>query len=186
MLQRIVDKPDNIDLDVTYFSQIDNQFNPHGSCNVTSIAMCLWSLGIRGDGSHPQLEDQLYQACEYKGLDRHSAQDLKKLVELFPGCHDDFTEHGTLDDIRMAISAGKPCIVHGYFTRSGHIIVIRGFDKTGFIVNDPYGEYFAKGYDTCVSGKRLHYSTDLIARVCSPESVNNPKHIWLHRIWRSQ
>lgn len=171
-------------LKVPYLSQIDNELNPHGSCNVTSIGMCLAFLGFRGDRSYPQFEDQLYQKCEDNHWDRHSPGDLKQLAESFDSVEDDLTTTGTLDDIRAAIDAGKPCVVHGYFTRSGHIVVIRGYDDQGFIANDPYGEWFSWGYDIRASGDGIHYSNELIASVCSPESVKSPKHIWLHRISR--
>ena len=75
-------------------------------------------------------------------------------------------------------------IVHGYFTKSGHIVVIRGYDDKGFLVNDPYGEWFSHGYDNSRSGKRLHYSYNLIARTCSPESQSNPRNIWYHTVFK--
>lgn len=168
-----------------YFSQLDNRNNPHGSCNVTSVAMCLAYFGIKGDGSQPQLEDQMYKRCIDRGWSRHSPYGLKALVESY-GFVDDFTEKGTLADIRKAIDENKPCIVHGYFTRSGHIVTICGYDDQGFIVNDPYGEAFFDGksyyYDTNRSGKQLHYSTKMISVLCSPESVSKPNNIFLHRI----
>jgi uncharacterized protein YvpB len=167
-----------------YFSQRDNQFNPSGSCNVTSIAMSLYFLGVRGDTSYPQLEDQLYTRCTAKGWSRHDPCGLKQLVESYPNCKDDLTTNGTLRDIRDAIDKGIPCVLHGYFTRFGHIVVVKGYDNhdRSFIVNDPYGEWNDWGYDTSVSGEGLHYSASLISRLCSPESIANPSNIWLHRI----
>jgi hypothetical protein len=164
-----------------YFSQRDNQLNPSGSCNVTSIGMCLHYFGIRGDGSFPQLEDQLYDRCLHQGWSRHDPYGLQCLVESYK-LKDHLTTSGTLTDIRDAIDDGLPCVLHGYFTRFGHIIVVKGYDRGGFIVNDPWGEWHSSGYDTSVSGEGLHYSNGLIARVCSPESEANPKDIWLHRI----
>lgn len=171
-------------LQVSYKSQRDNKYNPSGSCNVTSIAMCVCFHGIKGDGSEKQLEDQLYRYCQETGLSRHDPNDLAYMVnERFQGIvKDAFTNHGTFDDIRKAIDEGNPCVVHGYFTQFGHIIVIKGYDDTGFIVNDPWGEYHSDGYDTSVSGEGLHYSYKLMARVCSPESEKNPCNIWLHVI----
>jgi uncharacterized protein YvpB len=168
-----------------YFSQINNCRNPYGSCNVTSVAMSLWHLGIRGDRSEAQLEDQMYSRCELRGWDRHDPIGLKKLVESYPGCKDAFTDRGTFAMLRQAIDVGSPVVLHGYFTRSGHIIAVKGYDDTGLIVNDPYGEWFAMGYDTRRSGEALHYSYGMIARLCSPESTNNPQHLWIHRISRS-
>lgn len=174
--------PSKVLSDFPYFTQLDNEHNPSGSCNVTSIAMCIWYLGIRGDGSYPQLEDQLYQRCINNEWSRHSPDDLKKLAESYPNIKDDLTKSGTLTDIRDAIDQGIPCVIHGYFSRSGHIIVVKGYDDQGFIVNDPYGTYYKEGYNTSESGEGVHYSNELIARVCSPESEDNPQDIWLHRI----
>ena len=44
-----------------------------------------------------------------------------------------------------------------------------GFDDEGFIVHDPYGEWFPSGYPTDFSGESLHYSYELIERTCSPD-----------------
>lgn len=171
--------------DFPYKSQLDNEFNPYGACNVTSIAMCLYWLGIRGDGSFDQLEDQMYQRCLERGLERHDPLDLKKLAESYPNIKDNFKENATLKDIKEALTSNNPVVLHGYFTRFGHIIVGKGFDDYGLIVNDPYGEWFESGYDTSVSGENLPYSWGLIARKCSPESIGNPSHIWMHRISRT-
>ena len=149
-----------------YFCQLDNEDNPYGSCNVTSIAMCLFFLGIRGDGSRPRLADQMYSRCEVNGFDRHDPWSLKQLAETYPGVIDDFTDAGSLAQIRSAINAGQPCVIHGWFTHSGHIITVKGYDDRGFIVNDPYGDWSRGGYDTSVSGEGLHYSTALIAATC--------------------
>lgn len=173
-------------LNVPYKSQRDNEFNPSGSCNVTSVAMCLAYFGIKGDGSYPQLEDQLYAYCNNNGLSRHDPLDLAYMVNtLYKGIvKDTFTAKGTIQDIKDAIDAKCPCILHGYFTRSGHIIVAKGYTDGYIVVNDSWGEYFAHGYDTSVSGENLPYSEKLIAETCSPESVENPSDIYLHVISR--
>jgi GH24 family phage-related lysozyme (muramidase)/uncharacterized protein YvpB len=170
-------------LEVPYFSQLDNQCNPMGSCNVTCVAMALAYLGMP-HSSGAQLEDSLYREMETLGWDRHDPNHLKALVERFPGYKDIFRTNGRFQDIRTALDMGRPVIIHGYFTASGHIIVIRGYDASGFIVNDPYGEYFQSGYNNCRSGAGLHYSYGLIARTCSPESQQDPKNLWIHSLFR--
>lgn len=168
-------------LPVPYHSQLNNAINPSGACNVTSVAMCLSYLGYNPERCGQQLEDYLYDLCDKHGFDRHSPWGLKDLIE-YCGYATDTTESGALQDIRDSIDAGHPCIVHGYFTSFGHIVAIAGYDDAGLIVNDPYGEWHEWGYDTQASGEGLHYSYQLIGRTCSPESRNNPQHIWLHRV----
>jgi GH24 family phage-related lysozyme (muramidase) len=171
------------DLDVPYLSQLDNRLNPYGSCNVTCVAMCMYYLGYpRPQGS--QLEDELYQKLDDMGKSRHDPYDLQYLIGTYPGFKDIFRPNGGFRDIQTSIDAGNPVIVHGYFTKSGHIIVIRGYDDKGFLVNDPYGEWFSSGYDNTKPGKRLHYSYNLIARTCSPESESNPKNFWFHTVFK--
>jgi hypothetical protein len=104
------------------------------------------------------------------------------VLETYPRIHDALYFNGTFEDIEESIDANCPVIIHGYFTRSGHIIVIRGYNEGGFYVNDPYGEYFSNGYNTGVSGENLHYSRALIANVCSPESPTHPNHFMMHSV----
>jgi hypothetical protein len=163
-------------LNVPFFPQTDNQFNPYGSCNVTSIAMCLAFLGIVGDGSYKQLEDQLYQLCLQRGLSRHSPIDLAKLVEI-KGKKDIFIPNGNIDLLENHIDRGFPTVLHGYFTRSGHIIECHGYNDKGLICHDPFGDY-KDGYKSAViNGRNVVYSYDLIKRVCMPDGD-----LWLHRI----
>lgn len=171
------------DLAVPYLSQLDNELNPYGSCNVTCVAMCLYFLGLPRR-TETQLEDELYRKMEQLGKDRHNPYDLQALIGTYPGFKDIFRPNGSFRDIQTSIDAGNPVIVHGYFTGSGHIIVIRGYDDKGFLVNDPYGEWFSSGYDNKRSGERLHYSYNLIARTCSVESVDHPRNIWYHTVFR--
>ena len=186
-----------------YFCQWDNKLDPGGTCNVTSIAMALYYLGIRGDGS-AGLPDQLHERCDRLGLDRHSPDDLKKLVESFDGYHDNYTSTGTLDDIKKSIDAGVPCVIHGWFTGSGHIILIKGYTDSGqFIVMDPAGEWFPNGYDDYASGKNNFYSDRLILSAAIgnshedalnlydqwangiPVADRQRQEIWLHRIYKA-
>ena len=88
-------------LDVPFFSQLDNQRNPMGSCNVTCLAMALAYLGILYS-SGAQLEDALYRSMETLGWDRHDPNHLKALVETFPGYKDIFCTNGRFHDIRTA------------------------------------------------------------------------------------
>jgi uncharacterized protein YvpB len=166
-------------LNVPYKSQLDNALNPNGACNVTCFAMVMAYFQIQGRTAVNQLEDELYRYMLRRNLSRHEPGDLVKLAQDY-GLRNDFTMRGELYDIRKAIAEGRPCIVHGYFTSFGHIIVIRGYDQYGFYVNDPFGEWTSQGYiQGGTRGANLHYSNGLIQSKCSPEGKN---HIWLHRL----
>lgn len=177
--------PPCVDLPVPFLQQLDNVNSPYGSCNVTSVAMVLRFFGLKGSGQG-QLEDQLFTRIQNLGLDRHSPQDLAYLINL------DYAKHGLRDDFKAAtthaelkahLAKGFPAIVHGFFTASGHIIVVRGYDdkayggRGAYIVNDPYGEYFKNGYDTGASGEKLYYSYRMMKDLAGPDGD-----LWVHYI----
>jgi len=172
--------PTTKQLNIPYKSQLDNALNPTGACNVTSFAMVMAYFQIKGSTGVGQLEDELYQYMENNGLSRWDPYDLATMARSY-GLVDNFTTRGTLSDIRKAIAEGRPCIIHGYFTTFGHIVVVRGYDPYGFFVNDPYGEWTSSGYRNDLSGANLHYSNSLIQAKCSPEGED---YLWIHRLSR--
>lgn len=165
-----------VDLKIPYRSQLDNQENPTGSCNVTSLAMCLEFLGTPRKESGGQFEDELYRYAERMGLSRHQPNDLARIVEAY-GRRDNFRQDATISEVKAWLSDGKPIVIHGYFTSFGHIIVLRGYNAEGFIVNDPYGKWTPTGYRTDISGNGLVYSYDMITRLCIPDGS-----FWVHFI----
>ncbi|HIK29236.1 MAG: C39 family peptidase [Oscillatoriaceae bacterium SKW80] len=169
-------RPNSIKLPVPYKSQLDNWYNPTGSCNVTSIAMCLEYLKTPRKTYVGQFEDELYQYALSKGLNRHEPEHLAIIVRDY-GRKDDFKRNATIDAVKDWLAARNPCVIHGYFTSFGHIIVVVGYDPNGFIVHDPYGEWFSDGYRTDLSGAYLHYSYGLIRRTCIPDGS-----FWVHFI----
>lgn len=169
-------KPATVELKIPYKSQRDNFLNPSGSCNVTSLAMCLEFLGAKRRTQSGQLEDELYRYALNNGYSRHDPYDLAEIVRDY-GCQDFFTKTATIEDVKDWLALGYPIVVHGYFTSFGHIIVLIGYDDKGFIVNDPYGEWYNNGYDTSASGAGLHYSYNLIQSVCMADG-----NFWVHFI----
>ena len=163
-------------LNVPFFPQTDNKYNPHGACNVTSIAMALSFLGIKGDGSEKQLEDQLYQWLLKKGLSRHSPYDLAKLVES-KGKKDNFNPIANFTQIKKHIDAGFPVVIHGFFTRSGHIIECHGYNEIGLICHDPYGDWEDGYLGSVNNGKNVLYTYHLIKQLCNPDNE-----FWVHFI----
>lgn len=170
--------PDRIKLAVPYKSQLDNAKNPYGSCNTTSIAMCLAYLGIKGNQPHKQLEDELQDWLEARGLSRHDPYHLAQAAEAY-GAKDRFTEKATFNEIKEWLIQGNPVVIHGYFTSFGHIVCLIGYNSHGFIVHDPYGEYWSHGYNTSAPGAGLSYSYDLVHRTCKADGD-----CWVHFISR--
>lgn len=166
--------------DFPFWKQLDNELNPYGACNVTSIGMCLYFLGVRGNGDG-QLEDQLYRAMESRGLSRHSPQDLAVIANhygarLKPPIHDNFIANADLSDIKKHLDLGFPTVVHGYFTSFGHIVCVIGYDdkRQAVLIQDPYGEWYTNGYDNSADGRYwLSYRT--LNRLCAPDGG-----IWTH------
>jgi uncharacterized protein YvpB len=171
-----------IKLDIPYKSQRDNFNNPDGSCNVTSIAMCLEFLAVPRKRTQGQFEDELYEYALDNNLSRHSPQDLAKIVRDY-SAKDAFDVTATINEVKKWLAAGNPAVTHGYFTSFGHIIVFVGYDEKGFIVHDPYGEWYPSGYDRNAlgsqdtKGKFLNYSYGLIERTCCTDGQ-----FWVHFI----
>lgn len=175
-----------------YLSQKNNEQNPSGTCNTTSIAMGMGKEGeplLRKTGE--QLEDYLTRFCLDNGLSRHSPGDLEILAQRH-GYRPRFTAHATWKEVKAWLDKGKICITHGWFTAFGHILVICGYDdeKRRWIVHDPWGEWYAGGYDTSVSGEYLEYSYGMMSKLCGPDAEGQ---LWIHffdgpsedkRIWK--
>jgi hypothetical protein len=150
-----------------------------------------------------QLEDTLYQYVQTNGLSRHDPEDLEKVFNSFASqlspkigvtYQDEFITDGSRSVIKHQIDNGFPVIIHGYFTRSGHIIVIRGYDdeayggRGAFLVNDPWGEGNADApYTVGSTAANLPYSYQMMDRFClTPNGVGGykPSTMWIHLISR--
>ncbi|MEG5044735.1 C39 family peptidase [Microcoleus sp. B4-C1] len=131
---------------VPYFSQEDNEIEPWRTCGSTSTAMCLKYFQVADLGPWPQYEDDVKKRFDRLGIDHGSPDGIKRLLEGL-GLRDNLTFKGSLSDITRSLDSGEICILHGYWTRWGHILVIRGYNNNGdFFVNDPTGEWFYAGY----------------------------------------
>lgn len=181
---KVYPDPDKIQLPVPYKSQLDNLEDPSGSCNVTSIAMCLEYLKVTRHKSSGQFEDELYEYALNQGLNPKAPLDLAQIVQDY-GAKDTFTFKGTIAEVKDWLAKGNPVVIHGYFTPVGHIIVLVGYDSTGFIVHDPNGEWFSGGYDrnqpdgNNQKGKFLHYSYKMIKQTSMADGD-----FWVHFISR--
>jgi len=167
--------PPFVNLAVPYFSQRDNRFLPQKTCNVTSVAMCLYYYGIRPKNRDEQLEDELFQLCQQQGWNKYVHNHLAKVFQAY-GINDRFKIDATWEEVKAHLANKNPVIYSGMLTRSGHIIVLRGYDDTGFWVNDPWGEYFSSGYQANKSGENLRYSYNLLKRA----SMAGQEKTWAH------
>jgi hypothetical protein len=119
--------PTSVKLTVPYYDQLDNSENPYGSCNVTSLAMSLAYLGARRKHPEMRFPDELDKYCDDHGLDRHEPTDMVKVVQAY-GCQDNFKKTATIEEVKEWLVQGNPAITHGYFTPSGHIVCLIGYN----------------------------------------------------------
>ncbi|NER03748.1 MAG: hypothetical protein F6K17_14550 [Okeania sp. SIO3C4] len=192
-----------INHNVPYFNQENNDIEGWRSCGATSAAMCLKYFGVPDLGPMPQYEDDVKQRFDKLGISHTTPGGIRRLIEGL-GLIDNLTMEGSLSDITSALDAGEICILHGYWTNPGHILVIRGYnDKGNFFVNDPAGEWFYEGYrynsryieDN--KGENQLYSRRLISsagnayslrealyfyRNWGNDKIESTATMWLHRI----
>lgn len=172
--------PSAVKLSVPYYDQLDNSENPYGTCNVTTLAMCLAYLGAARKRPEMRFPDELSYYCEAHGLDRHEPADMAKVVEAY-GFKDSFRKTASFEGVKEWLVQGNPAITHGYFTAEGHIVCLIGYNSKGFVVNDPYGEImyssFHSYYDIYASGAGLTYSYNLIYNTCCTDGE-----FWVHFI----
>ena len=62
--------------------------------------------------------------------------------------------------VKSAIDKGHLVILSTQLTRSGHIVLIRGYENGGakYIANDPYGNANVAGYGRSMNGKAVRYT----------------------------
>jgi hypothetical protein len=124
-----------VDLDVPYFYQYDNAYEPGSTCGITSAAMLVnYWLPAR------VTPDGLYRA--YGKAQGQSPSGLAQIYA-WEGLYADHGTRGTRAEVRGHLDAGRPVVVHGYWTGAGHIAVIVGYTDTDWIVNDPAGDWYA-------------------------------------------
>lgn len=168
-------------LPVPYLSQRDNQIRPGQTCNMTCAAMVIgfyYPEKLKGDR---QLEDILTKeltAEKGAGAIYYHANIVAVLDEY--GVISRFSTGTPWGVIKEHLDGGNPVIYSGKFTKSGHIIVLRGYDDKGFFVNDPWGEWFASGYQN-KSGENLHYSFAMMERLSYGGAAGGWAHLCLKK-----
>lgn len=127
--------------DFPYFYQRDNGPEGWRQCQTSALAMCLRYIdtpGIKDD------LDYLKVVSKY-GDTIYQQTHIDALNEL--GVYARFTKSTNADDIKQQIDKGLPVVAgilhHGAVSRplgGGHYIVITGYSKDYWLVQDPYGE----------------------------------------------
>ncbi|MGL5082581.1 MAG: C39 family peptidase [Microcoleaceae cyanobacterium] len=190
--QLSLSRPAQVDLKkVPYHTQLNNKYEPSGTCNVTCVAMVLKYYEVDSRTASDlenkvQLEDILYLKTktwdEFYGYTggtktRHEPSFLIKLLREWgqkygKGILRDsyFKAAATEEEIKQHIAQENPVIIHGYFTHYGHIIVVRGYDDTTgeWICNDPNGKWLGTPgkYDKNASGEGVRYRYTSVHEVC--------------------
>ena len=167
--------PRQVELNVPYFSQRDNPRFYWSTCNVTSIAMVFYYYGVRSQ-SGGQLEDELLQWCLNK-YGEGSQTDHTVLSELIRAYRfkTSFSNTRRWAEIDNELINRRPVVLAGDFTATGHIVCVIGFNPSGLIINDPWGDALTGYSDT--EGRKLLYPNAYLNQVCGPEG-----NVWAHFI----
>ena len=165
-------KKQDLRLNVPYFQQVDNKFEPMRTCNTSSCAMVARFMGAKIAS-----DDEYYQiVIKYGDTTDHNAQ-TKALTQL--GIKSVWHTDLGFDDLDQSLAAGLPCVI-GILHRGslasptgGHMIVVIG--KTAsqdYICHDPYGSLLdaGGGYTGDVNhGKAVVYPRYVLTRRWLPD-----------------
>lgn len=187
---------DSLHWQVPYFSQRDNEFNPTGTCNVTSLAMVLSWAGVTPPHG-VQLEDELSKELETKEAQdrfrawypdlarqgyepRHVHGMLQWLADKYVG-NDRYTESASWDEIYSWLREHGPIITSGHFTAFGHVIVLVGTTTRGdFICHDPWGNW-ERGYRRAHNGKFVIYNREQLNDVLKGQDQDHKRAHFISR-----
>ena len=169
--------PEKVNLDVPYLYQGDNKYEPWKTCNVTSVAMVLRYYKIPQRTKQKQFEDELNRHLIARGLSRYWHSNLVSLMKDY-GVESRFSTTTPWETVKRHLANGKPVIVAGNYTHKGHIIVLRGYDRSGFLANDPAGRWLGiRGrYRYGSYGENVHYPYQNMYNV----SNGGSKETWAH------
>lgn len=170
---------------VPYFYQYDNTLQPGTSCQNTSLAMVLAHYGFAGKPDDITGTWGTQKAQSPAGLAEVFNTEAQTL-----GIPQRLTAHtnGQVQDVRTLLAAGKPVIIHGYFTSYGHVVVTLGFDGTHYVVHDPAGQWsevFKGGYtgpQSPTAGKAVRYTAAAFEAAVATSDGSTFLPIWYHEL----
>ena len=161
-----------------WFPQLDNGPDGWRQCQTSSIAMCLAYLGAGG------IRDDLDYLKVVQRFGDTTSQDAHRQALASLGVRARFVQSCSSAQAQAEIRSGLPVCMgllhHGPVAApsgGGHWIVAYGFDSTGWIVNDPYGELqLIRGGWTRVggdAGRKQIYSYRNMNPRWLPEGLNS-------------
>ncbi len=164
-------KPLENPMNIPYFCQYYNSQSPASTGENSSVAMVLYAYGWNGTPDDITTDWGTTKAETPSGLAEIFNSYTGSLgVSLTP--HTD----GTFAEMKALIDAGKPVLVHSWFTSGGDVVVMVGYSETGYFVNDPGGVWTAiykGGYslycDEAVVGKSEFYSATAFEAAIGPD-----------------
>jgi hypothetical protein len=205
----------NLSKDSDYCTQINNRLIPYESCNTTAAIMALDAARIdypRRDGIQPEDDltallltdeawhrfDNVYPWGRKNGLKPQNISPMLAWgINKFVGKQvDAFVKSATLQHMIWHLLNGRPLIMSGSFTKSGHFVAVMGFrtrqhreyimSATGvdlcrieyIIVDDPYGNYHT-GYKDH-RGNNVQFNLQDFNRLTNES--NRDGHKWMHII----
>jgi len=158
-------------LPVKFFSQLDNAADAHRTCNTSSCwmgAMYMRSELWKKSGQDGNADYHFYlpKVQQYGDTTDHNAQ-TRALSEL--GIESEWRTTLSIEDVKAELDQERPVVLgtlHKGHSSSpggfGHMILAVGYDETGLLIHDPYGEMdlvnggYPPGSD--LNGEYRHYS----------------------------
>lgn len=171
---------------VPYFFQYNNLEQGWRACNITSVAMVLDHFDVQlPENKYSRTPDYLFARFGIKQQPEELAAIFNVLArEGKSAVRDHFYEQGTIQQLREHVKSGKPAIVHGWFTKSGHIVVVTDFDGSNYTVNDPAGKWNLKKFgegkyqESATAGKGVKYPAKEFDHAINDNGTGDD--LWLH------
>lgn len=160
-------KPEEPDLvlPVPFYNQVDNYTQPERTCNSSACAMTL-EYFRPGTLKGPKGDDEYLRKVFSEGDTTDHTVQTRVLKEY--GVESEFKYSLSFDDLDKELEAKRPVVI-GILHRGslqyptgGHMVVVIGKNKYGYICHDPYGDLY-DGYTGPVSkGKAAVYERHVL------------------------
>ncbi len=154
-------------LPVPYYQQVDNYAQPDRTCNSSACAMAL-EYFRPGTLKGPKGDDAYLREVFAKGDTTDNSVQTEVLSEY--GVESEFKYDLDFSDLDSELDAKRPVVI-GILHRGplsdptgGHMIVVIGKNKYGYIVHDPYGDLHDGYTGAVLKGKAAVYEKHVLER----------------------